>query len=50
MVTGRPSLPGIITAGLFLAACVWLVFLGHSWEGVILAVVFMIVGAIRSKG
>ena len=30
----------------FLAACIWLIHAGHSWEGVLLATVFIITTAI----
>ena len=34
----------------FLGACVWLIHDGHSWEGVILGVAFMIASMVRGKG
>jgi hypothetical protein len=43
----KPNPLGTAAAALFLGACIWLIAVGHSWEGVILSVVFMVVGAFR---
>lgn len=37
---------GVGAASVFLGACIWLISIGHSWEGVVLAVVFLITGAL----
>lgn len=49
MANAPRSAFGVGAAAGFLGACIWLIWVGHSWEGVILGVVFMLAAMIRRK-